>query len=306
MPQFIPSRARLHPALGALALPICLLSGWAASPARADMVIHLTNGQTIQLPYKRADVARIEYVGEAATAPAAGIMGPAPMPATPSTAWVVNAQGAIYQRIDGQWQRLPGSAKAIAAGANGAVWVIGHDNVPGGHSLFRWTGGDWERTDGGGVQLAVAPDGEPWVIDAQGRILRRSANRWQVMPGAAKDIGIGADGSVWVVGLDPAQGGFGIHRWTGNQWAKIDGGAVRLAVGPDGQPWVITASGQVVRRSSGRWQTLPGQATDIGVGSDGSAWMLGQAAAGGNHGIHQWNGSQWVRVDGSAVGIAVK
>jgi Tectonin domain len=293
--------------LAALTLPLALaLATLLPAPARADMVIHLTNGQTVKLPYKRSEVAKIEYVGEAATVPGPVESSPAAAGAAPGTAWVVNAQGAIYQRVGGRWERLPGAARAIAAGADGSLWAIGTDNVPGGHGIFRWSGTDWSRIDGGAVSIAVAPDGQPWVIDARGTILRRNGGRWQALPGAAKDIGIGADGTVWVIGLDATAGGYGIHRWSGNQWSRVDGAGVRVAVTPDGQPWVVNSTGQIWRRSGGQWQLLPGQATDIGVGSDGSAWIIGQDAAGGGFGIHQWNGTQWTRVDGSAVAIAVR
>ena len=33
---------------------------------------------------------------------------------------------------------------------------------------------------------------------------------WELEPGAARDIGVGADGSVWVVGTGAVPGGFGM------------------------------------------------------------------------------------------------
>ena len=126
------------------------------------------------------------------------------------------------------------------------------------------------------------------------------------MPGAARDIAIGADGSVWVIGLDPAPGGNGLHRWQYGQWQRNDGGGVRVAVGPDGQPWVVQANGNVLRRSGPYWNPLPGNASDIAVGSDGTAWIIGAEAAGGNAGILRWTGGNWARVDGAAQSIAVR
>ena len=121
-----------------------------------------------------------------------------------------------------------------------------------------------------------------------------------------RDIGIGADGSVWVIGLDPAPGGNGVHRWQQGQWLRIDGGGVRVAVGPDGQPWVVQASGTVLRRMGAAWQPLPGRASDIAVGSDGTAWVIGAETGSGNAGILRWAGGRWQRVDGVAQSIAVR
>jgi hypothetical protein len=39
--------------------------------------------------------------------------------------WVINAAGEIFVSSGGQWKRVPGSARDIAAGADGSVWVIG-------------------------------------------------------------------------------------------------------------------------------------------------------------------------------------
>jgi hypothetical protein len=40
----------------------------------------------------------------------------------------------------GGWTLLPGLANDIGVGADGTVWVIGADAVPGGYGIHRWTG----------------------------------------------------------------------------------------------------------------------------------------------------------------------
>src|SRR5262249_4241297 len=44
---------------------------------------------------------------------------------------------------------LPGAATDIGGGANGSVWVVGPNGVPGGHDIYQWTGRAWTRVLGG-------------------------------------------------------------------------------------------------------------------------------------------------------------
>ena len=64
------------------------------------------------------------------------------------------------------------------------------------------------------------------------------------MPGAARDIGVGANGAVWVIGTDS-----GTYRWNGRGWTKVPGAAVGISVGRAGKPWVVNA-GRVIFRGS--------------------------------------------------------
>ncbi len=96
------------------------------------------------------------------------------------TPWLVNNEGKIYHgHKDGSgWGNpLPGCAKDIAVGANGAVWVVGCDQVNGGWSLHHWIGVDsqrpWQRSEGGGTNISVAPDGRPWIVNDIGNIYKR-------------------------------------------------------------------------------------------------------------------------------------
>jgi Tectonin domain len=155
------------------------------------------------------------------------------------------------------------------------------------------------------VALVPLGPGTPWVVNAQGAIFRRIGGAWQQTDGAARDIGVGADGTAWVIGVEAVPGGRAIYRLGGNGWNQVDGGGERIAVAPDGQPWVVTQGGAVQRRVGQRWQTLPGAARDIGVGADGSVWAIGLDPAPGGHGIYRWVGERWTRVDGGGVRIAV-
>src|SRR3954454_19893274 len=46
---------------------------------------------------------------------------------------------------------------------------------------------------------------------------------WRRLPGAARDVGVGADGTAWMVSRSPAEvGGFGVYRWNGgSDWTSV-------------------------------------------------------------------------------------
>ena len=70
---------------------------------------------------------------------------------------------------------------------------------------------------------------------------------WEQLPETAKDIGIGANGSVWIIGTNPVIGGYGIYRWDGENWKGIDGGAEQISVDRNGIPWVVNSSNYIYR-----------------------------------------------------------
>lgn len=129
--------------------------------------------------------------------------------------------------------------------------------------------------------------------------------QWQLLPGLATDIGVGARGDVWVIGIDRVEGGHSIYRWTGGNWQIVPGGAVRLDVDPQGTPWVVNSNNQIFRLGHNGWERLPGLASDIGIGANGSVWVVGITPTAGGFTIHRWNGSDWDVVPGGAVRIDV-
>jgi hypothetical protein len=206
------------------------------------------------------------------------------------------------------WNQLPGLARDIGVGANGAVWVIGTNAVSGGYGIYRWTGSNWQNVPGGAVRIDVAPNGIPWVVNNAGNIYQWTGSSWQQLPGLARDIGIGANGAVWVIGTNAVGGGYGIYRWTGSNWQNVPGGAVRIDVAPNGTPWVVNNAGNIYQWTGSSWQQLPGLARDIGIGGttgNGVAWVIGTNGVGGGYGIYQWIGSNWQNVPGGAVEISV-
>jgi hypothetical protein len=73
-------------------------------------------------------------------------------------------------------------------------------------------------------------------------LVSATAGAWQILPGAAHDIGVGANGAVWVIGTDSVPGGYGIYQSNGAGWTRIDGGAEQISVDPSGKPWVVNSS----------------------------------------------------------------
>ncbi len=70
--------------------------------------------------------------------------------------WVINENGNIYKWNGMSWELLPGLAVDISSGPK-TVWVIGTDNVPGGHGIYRWDEQikNWEKVPGGAVAISV-------------------------------------------------------------------------------------------------------------------------------------------------------
>lgn len=128
---------------------------------------------------------------------------------------------------------------------------------------------------------------------------------WQRLPGEATDISVGADGTIWAIGSDERDGGYGIYRFNGDSWDRHSGGALRIAVDPDGNPWVVNSDQDIFRWVDGDWNKVPGDATDIGIGADGSVWVTGYDDESVDFKIYRWNGEDWDRVSGRGINIAV-
>jgi hypothetical protein len=164
------------------------------------------------------------------------------------TPWIVNADHLIFRRNRNRWEQLPGAAVDIGAGADGSVWVIGTNPTPGGYGIYRWNGADWSPVDGGGIRIDVDDRGNPWVVNSDGLIFRRAQDRWEQLPGSARDISIGNGDSAWIIGTEPTQGGHGVHRWNGRDWTRMDGGGAQISAAGE-RVWLVNSSGSVYTRS---------------------------------------------------------
>ncbi len=145
------------------------------------------------------------------------------------------------------------------------------------------------------VVLAVTAGTSPSLAAGKTRI------NWKALAGAATDISIGADGSVWVIGTNKVNGGFGIYRWNGKTWKRVPGGATRLDVGPKGNAWVVNTHGNVFRFNGKKFVGVPGKhkARDIGVGANGAVWITGFG------GYFKWTGKAWKNMQKGWPGRAI-
>lgn len=72
-----------------------------------------------------------------------------------------------------KWQQVKGQAKAIAAGGDGSVWIVGTGSASGGNSVYKWSGSAWTKLDGGGTTIAAGGNGVPYLINSDNKVYVR-------------------------------------------------------------------------------------------------------------------------------------
>lgn len=199
------------------------------------------------------------------------------------------------------WTMTDGAARDVGVGADGSVWVIGTNPVPGGYTIWRRVNNAWVNVPGGAERIAVNPQGNAWVVNNTQTIFRHDGTKWVTVNGQARDVGVGANGTVWVIGNNVEAGGYGIYRSTdqGANWTKIPGSAVRISVDPQGNAWLVNNTNNIFRFDGSNWVQLTGAATDVGIGADGAAWVIGT-----DSGIYRWENNNWAKKPGGAAQIA--
>lgn len=162
--------------------------------------------------------------------------------------WMVNASHDIYKFAGGPWTKMPGKAIDVGIGKGGSVWVIGTIRVNGGYSIHRWTNNKWERIPGGALRIDVGPDGNAWVVNDKGFTFRYTGTGWTRLPGPpARDIGVGANGTVWIVDREQLPYGGRIWRFEGHLkgWARVNGQLTNITVDSKGSVWGRNKAGDI-------------------------------------------------------------
>jgi hypothetical protein len=97
------------------------------------------------------------------------------------TAWVVNAQGQIFEWITyagGYWQKRPGCFSDVAANGVDVYAVACKRGNGDGNAIYRWdNSGGWIDTQGAGKRVAVDANSQAWAITDSGEIWRREVRQ---------------------------------------------------------------------------------------------------------------------------------
>ena len=166
----------------------------------------------------------------------------------------------------------------------------------------------WTKMPGSATNVSAYLKDLSYVVNNTDGIYQKTPNSWKKLSGAAKDIGVGADRSVWVIGNNVEGGGYGIYKKNGDGWTKVPGSAVRIAVDPNGKAWVVNKFDHIFRYNGSKWQRMSGAAKDIGISADGTVWVIGTNKMHGGYGIYVMynnNGERWTKMKGSGVRISV-
>lgn len=255
----------------------------------------------------------------------------------------VHYETGIYPEIF-EWMRV-GERRAtdVGVGTNGAVWIVGVDERPGGYGVARWTGLGWQSFDTGAVTVEPAPRGEAWLITDRGDLLEPVEDGWQICPTPApvRDVTFGPlDDGVWIVtalhedkpgqvlrrvGADWVEGYShatpvpwqwdvpGVNHDDENNNDPYEGAGPRqpmaIAAMADGLPFVVDEDGAVYRKAVGvdGWLVIPQEpASDIAVSPDGVVWIVGRDERAGGHGpFRYYHGTDWHACEGAVTRIAV-
>lgn len=91
---------------------------------------------------------------------------------------VTNTSREIWKRSISGWTPLPGQARDITVGADGALWILGHREASGGYSIHQYKAGTnyFIPWSGFGAVISAGGGGKPWIINEFGNIYR---NRYE-------------------------------------------------------------------------------------------------------------------------------
>jgi len=227
----------------------------------------------------------------------------------------ISSSGQILPRMDARWEKVPGCARAIAAGGVDQVLIVGCGGQYAADTILEWQGGRFVAEPEGSVMVAMLPDGQHFK---EGSRVPARASGLAIDAVAGKVFALGPDATVysrpWASPNYPPY-----HHWTQHVGAPRYMPPARMtaiAAGggrSGGNLWSISAQpggpgGNKIytsepcpsldRIGSGRcWKGVNGAAQRIALGDE--VWVV--SADGG---IFQRQGSQWQRMPGCARDIA--
>ena len=74
---------------------------------------------------------------------------------------------ALHAQIPPSLAAIEGKATDVGLGANGVLWAIGIQAVPGGRTIHRWNGTGWDTIPGGVDAVSLPALGTSHVSDSE-------------------------------------------------------------------------------------------------------------------------------------------
>jgi hypothetical protein len=210
---------------------------------------------------------------------------------TDTSLFGVSVGNTIYRYNGTGWDQLPGLAFDVGVGADESVWVVGTD-----YNTYRWTGADWEKHDAVASRIDVDPDGLPWVVTPSSTIYHMNAGAvWELKPGSALDVGVGATGDVFIAGTDGQA-----YRWQGDNWIPYTGGGItRVTADSNGAMNVTTNYAGIFKETAAPLGPTPlgcfadSGNRDLAVGLPGTTYTVETCTAGCGAAGYKYAGLQW-------------
>lgn len=157
------------------------------------------------------------------------------------------------------------------------IWAVpGIAFVAGGNIALNLPSGppSFSMVPGALKQVAVGADGSVWGVNAQQQIFFYNPDPgWTYIPGALTQIAAGSSTAIW--GINAQQQ---IYRWNSanSKWVNVPGSLVQIAVGADGDVWGINSESSIYHYNAqtGFFGQVAGTLSQIKVGSAGAVYGL--------------------------------
>lgn len=221
-------------------------------------------------------------------------------------------------KIQVEWRSVDGCAKEISVMEYGKPLVVGCASASNmGNQIFRRLGSNWVLQDGAGIKIAdLGSAASPLIIDKSYNVWRGAKAQ---QPDCAVEIAASSRPDIWALGcrgmlvqrannLKPVVvAGKVTAEYDIDTWREIGTvkNAAKLAVGD--AIWMIDKESKIFTYDSATstWVAKVGCAKDIAANQQ-HVWVIGCASGGtGGNEIFKWTGSDWQKMKGAAVKIAV-
>ena len=217
-----------------------------------------------------------------------------------------------------EWQSIDGCAKEISIVEYGKPLVVGCASASNmGNQIFRRIGSNWVLQAGAGIKIADLGNAvSPLIVDKSSNVWR-GANSQQ--PDCAVEVAASSRPDIWSIScrggfiqrannLKPVVvGGMTTAEYDIDTWLPVSDAKIAKKIAVGDSIWMIDKNSQIYTydAATSAWTPKVGCARDIAA-NQRHVWVIGCASggAGGNE-IFKWTGSDWQKVKGAAVKIAV-